>query len=424
MQYSLPQTPDPASAASAVSAVSDWLAQYPLVGQLVGLVVVGLTSYLAYSIAKRHIVATISRLVRKTKFTWDDALHQHRVFQRLARIIPALVVYYGIVFVPSLSETIQIVVQRVAAATMVLIAIVSVGAFLTAANEIYSARPDAAHRPIKGYLQIVKIGLYVLGTVLAIATLVDKSPLIFLSGVGALTAVIMLVFKDTILSLLASVQLTNTEMLRVGDWIEMPQFGADGDVVDIALYTVKVQNWDKTITTIPTHKLIEASFKNWRGMSASGGRRIKRCIYLDQSTIRFLSDEDVERFGKFNLIRDYVAAKKGELEAHRKELSTEPGIVANSRLLTNVGTFRAYVVNYLRGHPKIHKDMTLMVRQLQPTPDGLPIEIYVFSNDTDWIAYEAIQSDIFDHILAIVPQFGLQIFQNPAGEDWRQFARS
>jgi miniconductance mechanosensitive channel len=342
------------------------------------------------------------------------------VFERLAHLLPAMVVYYGIRWVPSLSDTLGMVIQRVTVASIVVIALSAMSAFLRAANEIYSAHPASRHRPIKGYLQIIQIAIYLLGGISVVAILMDRSPLVFLSGVGAMTAVLMLVFKDTILSLVASVQLTSNGMVAVGDWIEMPAFGADGDVIDIALHTIKVQNWDKTITTIPTHKLIDNSFKNWKGMSESGGRRIKRSLQLDMGTIRFLKPEEIEHFSHFELLSDYIREKKAALEESNRGRS-DSGIIANSRYLTNIGTFRAYVVNYLRQHPKIHhQGMTFLVRQLAPTPEGVPIEVYVFSNDTNWVNYEGIQSDLFDHLLSIVPEFGLTVYQRPSGTDVRE----
>ena len=251
--------------------------------------------------------------------------------------------------------------------------------------------------------------------VLIVAVLIERSPVLLLSGLGAMTAVLILVFKDTILSLVASVQLTSLDMIRVGDWIEMPSCNADGDVVDIALHTVKVQNWDKTITTIPTLKLISESFKNWRGMSLSGGRRIKRNLHIDLSSIRFLTDAEIERFRQFKLLEDYIARKEKELADYNDAVGESDN--ANLRRLTNVGTFRAYVFNYLKHHPKIHDEMTLLVRQLQPSPQGLPLEIYAFTNITDWSIYEDIQSDIFDHLMAIIGEFGLRTYQQPSGED-------
>ena len=397
-----------------------WLHGHPLAETALWALGVFLLSWLADILAKRILLRFISKVVARTRFTWDDVIQERKVFHRLAHVAPAAVVYYGAVVVPGLPEPVTQVVQRVALAFMVLVVAVSINAFLSAINDIYATRPDAKSRPIKGYLQIVAIVLYIAAGILIISLLLDRSPAVFLGGLAGLTAVVLLVFRDTILSLVASIQLTQNDMIAVGDWIEMSKFGADGDVVDIALHTVKVQNWDKTITTIPTHKLIEDSFKNWRGMSQAGGRRVKRSLNLDLGTIRFLTAEEVERFGRFELLRDYIRGKQEELEAYNAELAGDGGeAIANARHLTNVGTFRAYIVNYLRNHPTVHQGMTLLVRQLQSGPTGLPMEIYVFSNDTNWIHYEAFQSDIFDHLLAMVPEFGLRVFQEPSGEDVR-----
>ncbi|HEX9887701.1 MAG TPA: mechanosensitive ion channel domain-containing protein, partial [Longimicrobiales bacterium] len=258
---------------------------------------------------------------------------------------------------------------------------------------------------------------WIAGILVALSFVMNRSPGIFLSGLGALTAVLMLVFRTTILSFVASLQIASNDMVRVGDWIEMPQFGADGDVVDIALHTVKVQNWDKTITTLPTHALVEHSFKNWRAMSESGGRRIKRALMLDMGSIRFLTPGDVERLERLELLADYLAAKREELATYRGMRPDKEGLEPTPRRLTNVGTFRAYVLAYLRAHPAIHQEMTLLVRQLAPTPSGLPLELYCFTNDVRWAVYEDVQADIFDHLLSMAPEFGLRVFQQPAGSD-------
>ncbi|MEL6446734.1 MAG: mechanosensitive ion channel domain-containing protein [Pseudomonadota bacterium] len=260
-------------------------------------------------------------------------------------------------------------------------------------------------------MQLVQLGLWLLAAILVVSVLINRSPLLLLSGFGAMTAIVLLVFRDTLLSLVASIQLTAQDLVRVGDWIEVPQFGADGDVIDIQLHTVKVQNWDKTITTIPTYALIDKSFKNWRGMSRSGARRIKRALHLDVSSIGFLEPEGVDRLHRFKLLRGYLEDKLAEIG----EVGEDAPV--NRRRLTNIGTFRAYVVRYLQQHPGIAQHMTLMARQLQPGPEGLPLEIYCFTNTTVWAEYEDIQSDIFDRLLAIVPEFGLKLFQKPAGTD-------
>ena len=333
------------------------------------------------------------------------------------QVLPALIVFVGVSFVPGLPEGLVQLMRNVAMGYMVLMLTLALTAMLSAANTIYTASPVAKDRPLKGFVQLVQIVVWIFGGVMIIAAVLDRSPLLLLSGFGAMTAILLLVFKDTILSLVASVQLTAQDMVRVGDWIEMPQFGADGDVVDVQLHTVKVQNWDKTITTIPTHRLITDSFKNWRGMSQTGARRIKRAIYIDVSSIRFQTKDEVDHFTRFALLKDYIENKEQELADYNDGLAIEVDAEVNRRRLTNIGTFRAYAYNYLKNHPKIHEGMTLIVRQLGPGPEGLPLEIYCFTNTTEWAAYEDIQSDIFDHLLAIVPEFGLRLYQKPAGSD-------
>jgi len=368
-------------------------------------------------IAKRILVRTVRAFARRSRFSWDDALVTHNVFGRLAQVVPALIVFVGVPFVLGLPEGVTQVLRNVAMGYMVLMLTLALTAMLSAASTIYAASPIAKGRPLKGFVQLVQIVVWIVGGVLIVATVLDRSPLLLLSGFGAMTAILLLVFKDTILSLVASVQLTAQDMVRVGDWIEMPQFGADGDVIDVQLHTVKVQNWDKTITTIPTHRLITDSFKNWRGMSQSGARRIKRSIFMDVSSIRFQTQDEVDHFKRFALLNDYVKNKEQELADYNAGLATEVDADVNRRRLTNVGTFRAYAYDYLKNHPRIDKDMTLIVRQLAPGPEGLPLEIYCFTNTTEWAAYEDIQSDIFDHLLAIVPEFGLRLYQKPAGSD-------
>lgn len=337
---------------------------------------------------------------------------------RLATVAPLLVVANGIEHVPNLPEELTLLVRNIAEASIVLSIAMAISKALDYVDEVYRRRPDAHRRPIKGYVQVLKIVIYCGAAILGISALIEQSPLLLLSGLGAMAAVLLLVFKDTILSLVASVQLTSNDMLRVGDWIEMPGMNADGDVIDIALHTVKVQNFDKTITTIPTHRLISDSFRNWRGMSDSGGRRIKRALPLDQNSVRFLSDEEVDNLRRFRLLADYLEGKDKELaEWNQRELAGDANPV-NARRITNIGTFRAYVIAYLRAHPELEdKGFTLLVRQLAPTPAGLPLEIYCFTGTTDWGEYERIQADVFDHLLAILPEFGLRLYQQPSGLD-------
>jgi miniconductance mechanosensitive channel len=390
---------------------------HPLLPPGVGLLALIAAAVIINLIVKHVLVRAVRAFAKRSNVTWDDALVTHNVFGRLVQVVPALIVFVGAPFVPDLPEGGVQLIRNVAMGYMVLMLTLALTAMLSAANTIYAASPLAKDRPLKGFVQLVQIVVWILGGVLIISAVLDRSPLLLLSGFGAMTAILLLVFKDTILSLVASVQLTAQDMVRVGDWIEMPQFGADGDVVDVQLHTVKVQNWDKTITTIPTHRLITDSFKNWRGMSQSGARRIKRAIYIDVSTIRMQTADEVDYFTRFALLKDYIKNKEQELADYNAGLATEVDAEVNRRRLTNVGTFRAYAYNYLKNHPKIHKGMTLIVRQLGPGPEGLPLEIYCFTNTTEWAVYEGIQSDIFDHLMAIVPEFGLRMYQKPAGSD-------
>lgn len=395
------------------------LNDYPRAYLLVALSLLLAAAWLSNWIAKRILVRGAYRLLRATPVGRNTDLSRHGVIRRLANVVPALVLSAGVTMIPDLPAALVTVVQNVCGAFIVLTLALAVGAALDVANDLYRRRPDAASKPIKGYLQVVKIVIYAVAAILIIAALIDRSPLILLSGLGAMAAVLMLVFQDTLLSLVASVQISSNDMVRVGDWIEMPQLNADGDVIDIALHTVKVQNWDKTITTIPTKRLITESFKNWRGMSESGGRRIQRSLLIDQNSVRFFSGAERERLHRFALLREYLADKEREIGEWNAKLEAQGRDPVNARRLTNIGTFRAYVERYLRSHPGIHQEMTLLVRQRAPGPTGLPLEIYCFTNTTAWGEYEAIQSDIFDHLLAIIPEFGLRIYQEPGGADIR-----
>ncbi len=375
--------------------------------------------WFANFITRSLLLRGISRLITSTRTGWDDALLNRGVFKRLANLAPAMVLY---LLAPAFGE-LEGWIERLALVYMIAVSVRLVTSSLDAGTDIYESREGAREAPIGGYVQVGKIALYLIGGIFAIATLLEREPWGLLTGLGAMSAVLLLVFRDSILGFVASLQLSGNDMIHVGDWIEMPDYGADGDVIDVSLHTVKVQNWDKTISTIPTQSLISHSFKNWRGMQESGGRRIKRPIYIDMNTIAFCDDEMLRRFEKFEYIREYVGAKAAELEEYNRSEGVDLSESINGRRLTNVGTFRAYLEEYLRRHPKIHKEMTFLVRQLAPTEKGLPIEIYVFSSDQVWANYEALQADIFDHILAVVPQFGLRVYQSPSANDLRLAAR-
>ncbi len=383
---------------------------------LCGLALLVVAAILADIVAKGQLIRLTHRISERTEHTWDDALIKHKVSARLAQILPAVVFYFGLGLVQGLPDAVVTVGENFAIAYGFLMLSLAASALLSAVNTIYEQYPIARERPIKGYLQVAKIVVFVLTGVLIVAALIDRSPVLLLSGLGAMTAVLLLVFKDTILSLVASIQLTSLDMVRVGDWVEMPQCNADGDVIDVSLHTIKIQNWDKTFTTIPTYRLITGSFKNWRGMGESGGRRIKRELRIDINSVRFLTNDEVDRFKHFALLTDYIDRKLEDLAAYNAGVGEDIENV-NLRRLTNVGTFRAYILNYLKHHPRIHREMTLIVRQLQPGPMGLPLEIYAFTNITEWSAYEDIQADIFDHLLAVAGEFGLSMYQELAGRD-------
>ena len=385
---------------------------------LVDLLVLAGAAFLVHVVTRRVVLVALRKIAAHTSVGWDEVLFESRVVSRLARLVPVLVFKAGIDLVPGLTAPVAGLLHRLASATLIVMVARIVDAMLTAAHDFYERSPTNATRPIKSYVQLAKLFVYLVAGVFVVARLAGQSPWFFVSGLGAMMAIILLIFRDTLLSLVASIQITNNDLVRVGDWIEMPQFDADGDVIDIALNTVSVRNWDKTVTVIPTHKFLDNSFRNWRAMFEGGGRRIKRSIHINTSSIRFLTDEEVERFGRFALLKDYVAGKLEELREHNRPWKDDPDTIVNARRLTNVGTLRAYVVAYLRSHPRIHQDMTFLVRQLAPTPEGLPLEIYVFTNDTRWAVYEGIQADIFDHVLAMVPEFGLSVYQRPSGLDF------
>lgn len=397
-------------------AMRDRLAEFPIAEMLIGLCLLALLAFIADFVVRRILTRLILRVVGRAVHDLDILLRP--VVRSFTRVVPAIIIHQGVSGVPHLAPGAVTLVQNVAGAFMIVAVAIGIGAGLDMANAIYARSPRAHRRSIKGYLQVLKIVIYAIATILVIAALIDRSPLLLLSGLGALAAVLMLVFKDTILSLVASVQLNSNDMLRVGDWIEMPQVNADGDVIDIALHTVKVQNWDKTITTIPTWRLISESYRNWRGMQDSGGRRIKRSLLIDQTSARFLTEAERERMRRFLLINDYLADKSAEMADWNAKLVAAGRDLVNMRRSTNIGAFRAYVQNYLESHPGIRQDMTLLVRQLQPTETGLPLEIYAFTATVAWAEYEAIQGDIFDHLLAILPEFGLRLFQSPSGADF------
>ncbi len=380
-------------------------------------------SWLAKLVARRGIVRAVRSLSARTRTQVDDELVRHRVFEKLSHLAPALVIWSSAHLLAPDSASARDWIQRLGEAYMILVGGLVGGALLRALTAIYERRPRAREQPIKSYVQVVAILMWLLVGILVVARLLDKDPSGLITGLGALTAVLLLVFKDSILGFVASLHLAANDMVRRGDWIEMPKYGADGDVIDVSLATVKVRNWDKTITTIPTYALMADSFKNWRGMSEAGGRRIKRALRIDLHTIRFLEPEDVERLSRIQILKPYLEARLAEVERWNQEHGADPASPVNGRRLTNIGTFRAYCLAWLRTHPLVHEGMTLLVRQLPPDAQGLPLEIYVFSRETRWVPYEAFQADLFDHLLAALPEFGLRVHQIPSGADLRLLAR-
>ncbi|HET6431937.1 mechanosensitive ion channel family protein [Dyella sp.] len=391
----------------------------PWMHTLIGTLLLLLVAWLAGVVTHFVVFRVVRGMVRRTTWRWDDELFRFGVFRWLARIVPTVVVQFGVALVPGLPDLTRQLVSNIALGLMVFFLVMAISAALSAMEAMYRATPTGAQRPIKGLMQLVKLVLFIVAALVIIGAVTDKRIGLLLSGLGAMSAVLILVFKDTILGFVAGIQLSSNDMLRVGDWITMPGAGADGDVIDITLYTVKVRNFDRTIVTIPTWKLISESYQNWRGMSESGGRRIKRALLLDASTAHFLDADEIERLGRFRLLREYLGTKHTELLDWNRSLGEAGEQMVNRRRLTNLGTFRAYVSAYLHEHPRIHREMTCMVRQLPSDAQGIPLELYCFTATTVWAEYETIQSDIFDHLIALLPEFGLALFQQPSGRDVR-----
>ncbi len=408
-----------------VQNLSLWLQNYALSERASSLVSLGIVFFglvaialIANYMAKKFIEAAIHPLIRKTKFEWDDLLIRDNVFIRFSHIVPAAVIHFvapGLFAEhPNLLKLINVVLNTY----IIIIVLFVLDAALNFLRDVWQRGPIGKKYPAKSATQAAKLVINLIGLIFILSVILDKSPLVFFSGLGAVTAILLLIFKDAILGLVAGFQLSLNNMVMVGDWIEMPGRGADGDVIDVSLTTVKVQNWDKTITTIPTYTLISDSFKNWRGMSESGGRRIKRALNIDLRSVQFADEALLERFKQIKILRPYLEAKLAEIQQHNTDVSNDLAELINGRRLTNIGTFRAYCVAYLRNHPKIHQSgMTLLVRQLPPTDKGLPIELYCFTNDIAWANYEDIQGDIFDHLIAILPEMGLSAYQAPSGAD-------
>lgn len=397
-------------------------------GQLLvsGMLFIGLTvlAVLVYYLIRNLILGVFTKLVEMTNNSWDDALLCSRLFKWLAMLAPVALYWHMTPYVfddSSKVSGIGRVIVMMSEISLIVLLLLVLNSILNVIERIYLQYDVSRELPIKSFLQVIKIVLTMVGIIFIIGALIGKSPLILFSGLGAMTAIMLLVFKDSILGFVAGIQLSANKLVARGDWIEMPKFGADGEVLEVALTTVKVKNWDKTITTIPTYSLISDSFKNWRGMSQSGVRRIKRSLILDMSTVKFLDDKMIARMRTIFLLEKHLERKEAEISKWNDEKKVNPNDRINARAMTNIGTFRAYVNEYLKSHPKISQKDTLLVRQLQPSENGLPLEVYVFTNDNNWVEYEKIQSDIFDHFLAVLGEFELRVFQRPSGSDMTVF---
>ena len=373
-------------------------------------------SFLSYLLMRYVVIKAIFHLFEKTSTKLDDILIEEGFLNRLSYIVP-LIILYNLFdnFIGSYQ-----MVNRLLLSLIAVVIVASINSLLSVLNVIYNQSKYSNSLNVKSYVQIIRLIVNLFSLIIIFAILSGQSPVYLLSGIGALTAVLLLVFKDTILSFVSSIQINSNDLFKIGDWVEASQFGADGDVIDIALHTIKIQNWDKTISIIPTHKLVDSSFKNWRGMSDSGGRRIKRSINIDMNSIKFCSEKLINKLKSITLISKYIDDKFSEISKHNTSLNNES--IINGRVLTNIGTYRAYIKAYLKNNKNIHDDMTFLVRQLSATENGLPIQIYVFSNNTNWVDYEEIQSDIFDHLIAALNQFDLKIYQRPSGSDLLNFS--
>lgn len=377
---------------------------------------------LANMICRKIILRVVSKLVRQTKATWDDIVFNDKVMANVSRMVAPILIYVAIpiAFPEHVASDLLDFLRRLCLIYIIAVFLRFISALLTAVYQVYSSREQYKDKPLKGLLQTAQVILFFIGAIVIISILINQSPAVLLTGLGASAAVLMLVFKDSIMGFVSGIQLSANNMLKVGDWITMPKYGADGTVIEVSLNTVKVRNFDNTITTIPPYLLVSDSFQNWHGMEMSGGRRVKRSINIDMSSVRFCTPEMLAKYRKIQLLKDYVDKTEKVIEDYNKEHGIDNSILVNGRRQTNLGVFRAYLTNYLNNLPTVNHDLTCMVRQLQPTNAGIPLELYFFSANKAWVAYEGIQADVFDHVLAIISEFDLCVFQSPSGADFRR----
>jgi miniconductance mechanosensitive channel len=393
----------------------DWSTTLASVIAIVGLAIVAAIVGL---VSHRILLQTLIRIAEKSSARWDDQLVEQKVLHQIAHLVPAMLVYSALPLVlAGWPEWVVSGLQQFALIYLAVVIVIAINRALNAVLAVYQQTQYSTRIPLKPFVQVVQGIVIFAATILVVAMLINRPAAAILGGLGAFAAVLLLVFQQPILGLAAGIQLSANRMIRRGDWITVPKYGADGTVTEISLTSVSIQNWDKTISTVPTHALLTDTFRNWRGMEESGGRRVKRAINIDMNTVRFMDDELLARLNRLDFLKDYLAAREKEIEEYNQENRIDPSSPANGRRLTNVGSFRAYLVHYLRAHPMVSDSMTFLVRQLDPTPQGLPIEIYVFLTEQRWAEYEEIQADIFDHLLAVIPEFGLRVYQQPSGKD-------
>ncbi|MCK9328564.1 MAG: mechanosensitive ion channel family protein [Candidatus Cloacimonetes bacterium] len=371
-----------------------------------------------YLFSKLLIHKVIHKYIISNKIKWDNYLLNRKVFLSIV-FLPSLILIFNYADTFPKFESI---IKKLVLTMIIIIMLRFVTNLFNALNDIYKTLPIAKNKPIKGFIQIILILLYIVALLIIVSIFTETNPWVLISGLGAMTAILILVFQETILSFVASIRITSSGIIQIGDWLEVPKFGADGEVIDIALHNIQIQNWDKTITNIPTHKLMADSFKNWQGMVQSGGRRIMRNVLIDINSIKFCDNEMIDKFSKIDYLKDYIKLKQAELNKYNLKNNIDDSIIVNGRRLTNIGMFRAYILNYLKNHPYINKDLILLIRHLSPDSNGLPLQIYVFSNQTAWVKYEEVQADIFDHLLAVVNEFDLRVFQNPSGSDFKKLS--
>lgn len=407
--------------------IAQWVSKIPnisgheaWVSAVISSMLVIVLAAIAFIVARRVIVHLIHKLFTKTKSELDDILIRRKVFNRLAFLAPAWVVYQFLPLTLAAYPTLVSVCLTALSIYFVIIVVTVLDSIIDSLMEIYRSFKISRQIPVQSFAQVAKLIIYFIALITITSFLIGESPLKLFAGLGAMTAVLMLIFKDPILGFVAGIQLSYNNMVGIGDWVEIPQHNADGDILEIGLTTVKVRNFDNTITTVPTQSLINESFKNWRGMQESAGRRIKRSLFLDVNSISFCDEKRIERYSKVDYIKEYIKTKRAELDLHNAEHANAKQSLVNGRRITNVGTFRAYIFAYLQNHPQINKSLTVLVRQLAPSEAGLPIEIYAFSSEKNWIKYEAIQADIFDHLFAVAQEFDLRVFQKPGGADLSQ----